>query len=69
MDTSKLTPAQRQQRMNVRNFLLVARLDQLEKELTISEGFRRECVLELLQEAHAAAISQAIDNMMEPDTE
>lgn len=54
MDTSKLTPAQRQTRSNVRNFLLTANRAQLEAEINISEErgdeFRRACVQELLDE-------------------
>lgn len=57
MDKTTLTPAQRQIRMNVRNFLLVATIDELKIELAISEKtsdtFRAACVQELLDEAVA----------------
>jgi len=49
-----LTKAQRQIRMNVRNFLLVATMAELQKELTISlnskDTFRAACVRELIEE-------------------
>jgi hypothetical protein len=49
-----LTAAQRQIRMNVRNFLLVATMPELQKELTISlnskDTFRAACVRELIEE-------------------
>lgn len=57
MDTSKLTSAQRQLRQNVRNFLLVATLEELRGELAISkergDTFRAQCVEELIDERTA----------------
>lgn len=45
---------QRQQRMNIRNFLLVATIPELQRELEISQKvgdeFRAICVQELLDE-------------------
>lgn len=49
-----VTPAQRQHRMNVRNFLMVATPEELRKELDISEergeSFRAACIRELMEE-------------------
>ena len=54
MDKSTLTAAQRQLRMNIRNFLLVATVTELYAELAISQErgdhFRSECIRELLIE-------------------
>lgn len=54
MDTTNLTPGERQQRMNVRNFLLAATLDELRDEmvnsLDMGDTFRAKCVLELIVE-------------------
>ena len=44
---AKLTPAQGQLRQNVRNFLLIATIPELERELEISEGDRKTYVQEL----------------------
>lgn len=64
MDVSKLTPAQRQLRQNVRNFLLVATIEELEVELTIgNDPFRKECVQELLDEAIAEATEAGYDKL------
>ncbi len=50
-----LTPQQRQVRAMIRNFLLVATVPELERELAISrhrgDTFRAECVLELIRES------------------
>lgn len=52
MDTSKLTPFQRAFRMNVRNFLLAATMQELEREVKLSldrgDEFRAECVRDLI---------------------
>lgn len=49
-----LSPTERNIRMNIRNFLLAATRDELEKEKRISEErgdlFRRDCIQELLDE-------------------
>lgn len=49
-----MTPAQRQQRQNIRNFLLVATEQELQKELEISlernDAFRAECIREMQKE-------------------
>ncbi len=49
-----LTDAQRQIRQVIRNFLLTATKQELERELAISRDrgdvFRAECVLELIRE-------------------
>jgi hypothetical protein len=49
-----MTPAQRQTRANIRNFLLVATPAELRAELEISIGagdaFRAECIRELIAE-------------------
>ncbi len=54
-ELEELTPAQRQIRMNVRNFLLVATIEELETELRISnntnDNFRAVCVRQLLDQA------------------
>ena len=54
MKTQELTSAQRQLRMNIRNFLLTASRDDLKKELEISlerkDEFRAECIRELMDE-------------------
>ncbi len=54
MNTEFLTLAQRQVRMNIRNFLLIATLDELkrEKELSLerNDPFHAECVQELIDE-------------------
>lgn len=53
-ELEELTPAQRQIRMNVRNFLLVATVQELEIELRISntnDNFRAVCVKQLLVQA------------------
>ncbi len=59
MDTSRLTDAQRNLRINVRNFLMVATPEELQKELQLSldakQPFRAECVRELIAEAEAEA--------------
>jgi hypothetical protein len=67
MDKNTLTPAQRQIRMNVRNFLLVATIEELEVELKISKDtgdtFRAECVQELLDEAIGEATEAGYDKL------
>lgn len=54
IDKSTLTPFQRNLRMNIRNFLLVATPEQLKRELEISresgDTFRAECIQELIDE-------------------
>lgn len=54
MDKTTLTTAQRQIRMNIRNFLLIATPAELQKELEISNNsgdtFRAQCVQELIDE-------------------
>lgn len=54
-ELEELTPAQRQIRMNVRNFLLVATIQELETELRISkeskDNLRAVCVRQLLDQA------------------
>jgi hypothetical protein len=55
MDTSTLTPAQRQERMNVRNFLLTASREQLLAELMMARekpvyAFKAACIVELIHE-------------------
>ena len=63
MDVSKLTPAQRQIRQNVRNFLLIATIEELEVELTIGDDFRKQCVQELLDEAIKEATEAGYDKL------
>jgi len=50
----ELTQQQKQLRANIRNFLLLASLEELKKELTISlergDGFRAEVIKELICE-------------------
>lgn len=58
-----LTPAQRQLRQNVRNFLLIATIPELERELEISEGDRKIFVQELLDEAIAEATEAGYDKL------
>jgi hypothetical protein len=52
MDTSTLSSGQHQLRMNVRNFLLTATLNELKRELELSnerkDTFRAACVQELI---------------------
>ncbi len=54
MDKSKLTDDQRRFRTNVRNFLMVATLPELQREKALSEErkdtFRAACVQELIDE-------------------
>lgn len=54
MDKSKLTEDQRRFRTNVRSFLLIATLPELQREKALSEErgdkFRAECVQELMDE-------------------
>jgi|AntRauTorcE11897_2_1112592.scaffolds.fasta_scaffold01099_3 FixJ family two-component response regulator len=72
MDKTTLTNAQRQIRMNIRNFLLVATIAELETEIEISnrtgDTFRAACVQELLDQAVAeeteAAYSQMVDGKL-----
>lgn len=49
-----MSPSQRQLRMNIRNFLLVATADELQRELQISKDrndtFRAQCIQELIEE-------------------
>lgn len=49
-----MTPAQRQQRMNVRNFMLTHNMKELqwehEESLKRNDAFRAECVMELMNE-------------------
>lgn len=55
MDRETMTPAQRQTRMNVRNFLLIATPAQLAQELEIAvkqgDVFRTNCIKELISES------------------
>lgn len=55
MDVSKLSPADRQTRQNVRNFLLTATREQLAEELQLSldmnDHVRAAFVRELIEEA------------------
>jgi len=60
---TKLTPAQGQLRQNVRNFLLIATIPELERELEISEGDRKIFVQELLDEAIAEAAEAGYDKL------
>jgi len=60
---AKLTPAQGQLRQNVRNFLLIATIPELERELEISEGDRKTYVQELLDEAIAEATEAGYDKL------
>jgi hypothetical protein len=60
-----LTPAQRQLRQNVRNFLLIATIPELEQELEISEGDRKTFVQELLTEAISEATEAGYDKLAE----
>lgn len=57
MKLEGLTPAERQTRMNVRNFLLIATLAELVRELEISmernDLFRARCIRELIEEHDA----------------
>jgi hypothetical protein len=57
MDIKALLPHQRQIRMNVRNFLLPATLDESQKELEISlekgDAFRAACIKEWISECKA----------------
>jgi hypothetical protein len=54
MNKENLTTQQRNIRMNVRNFLLIATKEELELELKLSlqrnDQFRAECVQELIDE-------------------
>ena len=54
IDTTRLTHAERQVRMSVRNFLLTANRAELEAELRLSEErgdtFRAACVRELMDD-------------------
>lgn len=55
MDTSNLTADQRRERMNVRNFLLIANREQLLAELKMARekpcfAFKAECIVELIEE-------------------
>ena len=54
-ELEELTPAQRQIRMNIRNFLLVATIEELATELRISknqnDNLRAVCVRQLLDQA------------------
>lgn len=54
MTVEHLTPQQRQIRMNVRNFLMVATYEELAKEFALSvvrnDMFRAACISELIKE-------------------
>ena len=69
MDKTTLTNAQRQIRMNIRNFLLVATIAELETEIEISnrtgDTFRAACVQELLNQAIAEETEHAYSQMVE----
>jgi hypothetical protein len=55
MSTETMTPGQRQTRMNIRNFLLIATPAQLAQELEIAinqgDTFRANCIKELISES------------------
>lgn len=54
IDTSTLTPAERQLRQNIRNFLLTATRKELEEILAANhypDEFSQRCIRELLAEA------------------
>jgi hypothetical protein len=48
--STTLSPAHRQIRQNVRNFLLIATMDELKVELTIGDPVRQSFVQELIDE-------------------
>lgn len=58
-----LSPAQRQLRQNVRNFLLIATIPELERELEISEGDRKTYVQELLDQAIKDSTDDGYDKL------
>ena len=61
---NNLTPAQRQLRQNVRNFLLTASIPELERELQLSTNpDRKRFVQELLDEAIAEATEDGYDKL------
>lgn len=66
-ELEELTPAQRQIRMNVRNFLLVATIEELETELRISnktnDNLRAVCVKQLLTKAIAEETEAGYDKL------
>ena len=50
-----MTRQQRNERINIRNFLIVATREELEKELSLCQGnpvwdFKAECIKELIRE-------------------
>lgn len=54
LDRETMTQQQRQMRMNIRNFLLVATPEELQGELQLSiernDSFRADCIRELIEE-------------------
>lgn len=66
-ELEELTPTQRRIRMNVRNFLLVATIEELETELRISQesgnNLRAVCVRELLNEEIKEATEAGYDKL------
>jgi hypothetical protein len=52
MDTSKLSHGDRQIRMNIRNFFLVATVEEMRRAMpTYRDAFSRACIQELIDEA------------------
>lgn len=62
IDLDSLTRAQRQHRMNVRNYLLVATISEIEKELTIGNcPDRKRFVQEILDERLAEEAHDSLE--------
>ena len=62
IDLDSLTRAQRQHRMNVRNYLLVATISEIEKELTIGNcSDRKRFVQEILDERMAEEAHDSLE--------
>lgn len=61
IDYRTLTPAQRQNRQNVRNYLLVATIPEIEKEIEISKERKDEDRARFCQEVLDEAIEEATE--------
>ena len=56
MDVSKLTPAQRQQRQNIRNAYLIESVATIRAGMDRQDEFGRKCLQEMVDECEAAGV-------------
>lgn len=60
-----MTPAQRQQRQNIRNYFLTASVDQMRKEMEYRKARKDQVGVDALQEMIAECEKHGVDNFGE----